>query len=54
MLLTVVSKSKSKPSTKDDPKGRSAEEPDCSGPKMAQMLFAAVTASSEEENPPSV
>lgn len=53
-LLTVASKSKSKPSTAEEPKGRSAEEPDCWGPKVAQMRFASETAAEEEEKPPSV
>src|SRR5882757_5469693 len=53
MLDTVDSKSKSNPSTTEVPKGRGTEESELGGPKMAQMLFAAVTASDELLNPPS-
>jgi hypothetical protein len=54
MLLTVDSKSKSKPSITEPPKGRGTELPETSGPKMDHRLFAAATASAEVENPPSV
>jgi hypothetical protein len=54
MLLTVVSKSKSKPSMTDVPKGRGTSLPDTCGPKIDHKLFAAATASAEVENPLSV
>jgi len=38
----------------DAPNGRGEELPETSGPKMDQMLFAAVTAAADEEKPPSV
>jgi hypothetical protein len=53
MFETLDSKSKSKPSMTDEPKGRGDEE-EVRGPKIDQMLFAAVTAAAEEEKPPSV
>jgi hypothetical protein len=53
MLETVDSKSKSKPSMAEEPKGRLTEEPDTEGPKMAQILLAAVTAEVGSEKPPS-
>jgi hypothetical protein len=53
MFETLDSKSKSKPSMTDEPKGRGDEE-EVRGPKMDHMLFAAVTAAAEEEKPPSV
>jgi hypothetical protein len=43
-LAIVDSKSKSKPSTAVEPNGRLTEEPATSGPKMAQILFAALIA----------
>lgn len=54
MFVTVLSKSKSKPSTTEVPKGRGELEPDWTGPKMDHILVAAVTAAAEEEKPPSV
>jgi hypothetical protein len=54
VLLTVDSKSKSKPSTAEDPKGRSAEDEDCCGPNVVQIRFAAEIALEEEGKPPSV
>jgi hypothetical protein len=53
ILETPDSKSKSKPSIAADPKGRLTEDPAACGPKMAQMLFAALTADVESEKPPS-
>jgi hypothetical protein len=52
MFDTVVSKSKSNPSTTAVPNGRTAD--DEYGPNQLQILFAAVTAAAEEEKPPSV
>ena len=54
MLETVASKSKSKPLTKEEPKGRRALELACFGPNVAQMRFASETAADEDEKPPSV
>lgn len=54
VLETVVSKSKSKPSITEVPKGRRAVEPDCTGPNMDHTNSAAVVAAAEEVNPPSV
>ena len=54
MLETLDSKSKSKPSMAEEPKGRLTVEPDPCGPKMAQMLLAALTAEVESEKPPSM
>ena len=54
MLETVDSKSKSKPSITELPKGRGEDEPETGGPKMDQRLLAAVTAAAEEEKPPSL
>jgi len=53
MFCTVDSKSKSNPSITEFPKGRGAEE-EVEGPKIAQILFAAVTAAADELKPPSV
>jgi hypothetical protein len=53
MLDTLDSKSKSNPSITDDPKGRLTEDPATWGPKIDQMLFAALIADVESENPPS-
>lgn len=53
MLDTVDSKSKSNPSTTEVPKGRGMEESEPAGPKIDQMLFAAVTAAEELLKPPS-
>lgn len=53
MLETVDSKSKSNPSITAVPKGRGTVEPEVLGPKIAQMLFAAVTAAEELLKPPS-
>ena len=54
MLETVDSKSKSKPSTTLVPNGRGDDELDEEGPKIDQMLLAAVTAAEDELKPPSV
>jgi hypothetical protein len=54
MFWVVDSKSKSNPSTMAFPKGLLNVFPDCSGPNMAQTLFAAETAAAGEVNPPSV
>ena len=48
------SKSKSKPSITEVPKGRGTEDDELEGPKIAHILFAAVTASSDELKPPSL
>jgi hypothetical protein len=53
MLETVDSKSKSNPSITAVPKGRGTVEPEVLRPKIAQMLFAAVTAAEELLKPPS-
>jgi hypothetical protein len=53
MLETDDSKSKSKPSITELPKGRGAALPACLGPKMDQMLLAAATAAASELKPPS-
>jgi hypothetical protein len=53
MFCTVDSKSKSNPSMTELPNGRGTED-EVEGPKIDQILFAAVTAASEEEKPPSV
>ncbi len=53
MLETLDSKSKSKPSIAADPKGLLTAEPATWGPKIAQILFAALTAVVESEKPPS-
>lgn len=54
MLLTVDSKSKSKPSTADVPNGRGAVELAEYGPKMAQMFVATAVAAAAVLKPPSV
>lgn len=48
------SKSKSKPSMEAEPKGRFTVGEDVWGPKMAQMLLAALMAEVESVKPPSV
>jgi len=54
VLETVVSKSKSKPSITEVPKGRRAVEEVWMGPNMAQISWAAVVAAEGEVKPPSV
>jgi hypothetical protein len=54
VLVTVDSKSKSKPSITAAPNGRGADEPGFFGPKIAQMLLAADMAAEAEGKPPSV
>lgn len=54
ICVTGVSKSKSKPSTLEVPKGRSAFEDLFSGPKVAQSLVALSMAAEDEGKPPSV
>jgi len=54
VLETVVSKSKSKPSITEVPKGRRAVEEGWRGPNMAQISWAAEVAAEGEVKPPSV
>ena len=54
MLWMGFSKSRSKPSTAEDPNGRWAEEPSCCGPKVAQTRFAPAMAAESEGKPPAV
>lgn len=54
MLVTLDSKSKSKPSIAASSKGRGTLEAGLTGPKTSQTFWAAATAASAEGKPPSV